>query len=175
MMTTLRNIQQKIKFVTLLRHPAVRCLSEYNYSRDAYLRKLPGIRFDAGLRAKIAARYSFDGYIDFLIEHRKTDGNISTQFLGLRSRQDISVFELQSVFHWGTLENHAHQRLQLHFKLKTPVLPEAIFRNRTIRRSVDSPSLAHMGRIHDLYLLDFENWEHIGQQEKSLPQIAAVT
>jgi len=174
-LTILRNIQHKIKFVTLLRHPAARCLSEYNYSRDAYLRKLPGMRLDAGLRAKIAARYSFDGYIDFLIEHRESYGNISAQFLGLRSREDISVFERQSVFHWGTLENHAHQRLQLHFKLKTPVLPDAIFSNRTIRRSVDSPSLAQMGRLHDLYLLDFEIWEHIGQQEKSLHQIAAVT
>lgn len=173
-LTILRNVQHKIKFVTLLRNPASRCLSEYNYARDAYLHKHPVMRFDAGLRAKIAARHSFDGYIDFLIEHREAYGNISAQFLGLRSRGDISVFERQSVFHWGTLENHARERLQLHIKLKSPVLPDAIFSNRTMRRSVDSPSPAQMSRLHDLYPLDFEIWEHIGQQERALHQPAAV-
>ena len=63
-----KSIQRKSKIITLLREPAARCRSEYEYCRNAYLRSNPLRRIDSSARNKAAGKYNFDGFLDFLLD-----------------------------------------------------------------------------------------------------------
>ena len=66
--TARKNIGKKLKIITIFRNPFVRCASEYNYMRHNYNKRSVLTRFDSKLLPKIAGKYDFCGYLDFLLE-----------------------------------------------------------------------------------------------------------
>jgi len=98
------NIPQKAKMITLMREPAARCRSEYDYFRAGQLRRCQLFRFDSGARHKAAAKYSFDGFLDYLKEHRMCLGDVAASYIGWDGRENLRAFYDKHVFHAGVLE-----------------------------------------------------------------------
>lgn len=100
-----RQIATPLRFVTLIRNPVSRVVSDYAYARSSFWKKSAWSRFDAGLAAKMAARYDFAGYLDFLSDHRDLYGDIACQHIGLRAGDDPSRYLAQHAFAIAALEN----------------------------------------------------------------------
>ena len=98
-----RALRRPVKIITMLRNPYQRSLSEYRYARDNQLRKPRLSRFDAHAVALMAAKYDFEGYLDFLAEHRDNYGDIQSRYLGFDG-EDPAGFIQRNVFHAGILE-----------------------------------------------------------------------
>src|SRR5262249_30301664 len=98
------NLRKQVKLITLFREPGVRVHSEYHYFRETHLKRNALTRFDAGLRPKIAAKYSFDGYLDFLLERRAVYGDLAARYVGWDGAQRLSAYFDDNVFHAGLLE-----------------------------------------------------------------------
>ena len=117
------NIRRKAKIITLLREPAARCRSEYEYCRNAYLKSSHLRRIDISARCKAAAKYSFDGFLDFLLEWREGYGNVASNFVGWDGEQDLQAFHEENVFHSGALEesekfeNGLSEKMRLHVRM----------------------------------------------------------
>jgi len=100
-----QNLRQRVKLITLFREPGARVHSEYRYFRDTHLRRNRLARLDAGLRPKIASRYSFDGYLDFLLERRDAYGDLAARYVGWDGVERLSAYFHDHVFHAGSLEH----------------------------------------------------------------------
>ena len=99
-----KSIRRKSKIITLLREPALRCRSEYEYCRNSYLRSSHLRRIDSSARCKAAGKYSFDGFLNFLLDWREGYGDIAANYMGWDSQQDLDAFHAENVFHSGALE-----------------------------------------------------------------------
>ncbi|MDB5472130.1 MAG: hypothetical protein JWR84_3690 [Caulobacter sp.] len=97
-------LSKPVRFVTLLRDPAMRALSDYNYARAGYLKKKPWQRFDAHLLAKVAAERDFAGFLDFQLDHAEVFGNPAAAFLGWREGQPLETWLADNLWDWATLE-----------------------------------------------------------------------
>lgn len=103
---TCRNaLVRPAKFITLVRNPVDRSLSEYAYARAGHGRKHSLAKWDASLVAKAAGRYSFEGYLDFLTDHRAAFGDIACRYVGLKAGDDIAAHFAAHAYHFGTLDN----------------------------------------------------------------------
>jgi hypothetical protein len=102
--TVRANIAQPLKIITLLREPLARARSEYDYMRRGQLRKPPLRRLDSSVLHKVAGRYDFNSYLDYLFERRHIYGNIACQYLGWDGSEGIPNFFAHNVFHCGLLE-----------------------------------------------------------------------
>jgi len=119
--TVRRRLGTRVKIITILRDPFARCRSEYHYARQNQLKKPTLSRFDSNVVPQIAARYDFEGYLDFLLDHRDVYGDIACAYLGISAHDDIASFFAQNVFHAGVLE-HSRQFAQgLSEKLDRPI------------------------------------------------------
>ena len=98
-----RALDRPVKIITLLRNPCQRSLSEYRYARNNHLQKPRLARFDSHAVAMIAAKYDFEGYLDFLTEHRAIYGDIASRYLGFDGTDPAGFFH-RNVFHAGILE-----------------------------------------------------------------------
>ena len=98
-----RALRRPVKIITLMRNPYQRSLSEYRYARANQLGKPRLSRFDAHAVALMAAKYDFEGYLDFLTEHRDIYGDIASRFLGFDGVDPADFFQ-RNVFHAGILE-----------------------------------------------------------------------
>jgi hypothetical protein len=99
-----KSIRRKSKIITLLREPTSRCRSEYEYCRNSYLRSSHLRRIDSSARCKAAGKYSFDGFLDFLLDWREGYGDVAANYMGWDGQQDLNEFHAENVFHSGTLE-----------------------------------------------------------------------
>jgi len=102
--TCRRKLTRPVKFITLVRNPTDRSLSEYAYARAGHRRKNSLARWDASLVAKAAARYSFEGYLDFLTDHRAAFADIACRYVGIRPGEDIAAHFAAHAFHFGTVD-----------------------------------------------------------------------
>jgi hypothetical protein len=98
-----RALFRPVKIITMMRNPYDRSLSEYRYARQKQLRKSCLARFDAHAVALTAAKYDFEGYLDFLAEHRNIYGDIASRYLGFDGVDPAGFFQ-RHVFHAGILE-----------------------------------------------------------------------
>jgi hypothetical protein len=106
-----------LKMITMLRDPALRSLSEYNYARQTYLVRNPLRRLTAPTLPKICGTRSFDGYLDFLIENADVYANFAAQYVGWDGAPALSSFFETNVFHAGVLENNREFAERLSQKL----------------------------------------------------------
>ena len=153
------SIPRWLKMITILRDPAARVLSDYNYSRQGYFKKPWLGRFDAGILPKAAARYSFEGYLDFLIEHRALYGNLASSYLGWDGNADLSAYFEHNVFHAGTLERHDAFAEGLSEKLGRKL--DFPHENATRTAAALKIAAAERTRIERLYARDFVLYEWV--------------
>ena len=102
--TVRKHIRKNLAIVTIFRDPVTRCVSEYNYARHSYFKKDILTRFDSKILAKMAGKYSFRGYLDFLFEHAPVYGNLATTYVGWNGVEKLDSFFSRQIFHSGVLE-----------------------------------------------------------------------
>jgi hypothetical protein len=115
-------LRRPVKMITLFREPIARCRSEYNYCRAAYRAKTPLSRLDTPLKHRAAGLFSFQGYLDFLLEHSETYGNLAARYVGWNGRENLDRFFARHVFHSGVLENSAAFTRGLARKMGMPLI-----------------------------------------------------
>jgi hypothetical protein len=98
-------LTRPFKFITLVRNPIDRASSEYAYARAGFSRKNRLAKFDASLIAKVAGRHSFEGYLDFLTDHRAAFGDIACRYVGVKPGDDIAAHFAAHAYHFGTVDN----------------------------------------------------------------------
>ncbi len=156
-LTAHKHIRKNLKIVTILRDPAERCRSEYNYARRSYFKKSILTRFDSKLLKIMAGKHSFLGYLDFLLEHADVYGNIACTYVGWDGKEKLESFFSRNVFHSGVLEESGKFARGLSEKIGKKVffphenrLEEA--EDIAIRRD-------ERGRIERIYDKDLELYE----------------
>jgi sulfotransferase family protein len=163
-------LKQRVKIVTIFRDPYARCRSEYHYARQNQLKKRPLARLDSNVVPQIAARYDFDGYLDFLLDHREVYGDIACAYLGLSAGDDIASFFAENVFHAGVLEQSTQFADSLAEKLGRPI----VFPHLNKSESEQHVALGARARrkIESLYARDFDVYEwQLAQHKNREPRI----
>jgi hypothetical protein len=148
-----------VRTITILRHPVDRCISEYNYARQGYIRRDLFKRVDSKVLAKVSARYSLLGYLDWLIERRSTYGDIASQLLGWDGTQPVAAYLSDTMFHAGVLEQVDAFAFGLSEKLGRTV--DFPWDNSTLVRKEQGASAEAQRRIETLYARDFELYEQV--------------
>ena len=156
--TAQASIARPLKVITLLREPAARARSEYDYLRRNYLRKPPLNRFDASVLHKAAGRYDFNSFLDFLSAHQIVYGDIACRYMGWDGVEDLPAFFSSNVFHCGVLERSDEYALRLAEKLGKPFsLPHE---NREI--AVRAPlTLVQRAKLERLYARDMALYQWV--------------
>ena len=152
-----QNIPRKAKMITLMREPALRCRSEYDYCRNGYFRSGQLRRFDSGARHKAAARYDFDGYLDYLHEHRACFGNVAANYIGWNGREDLGSFYGRNVFHAGVLEEIERFEAGLSEKMRRRVRMPRI--NGALTAEHPDVTRAQRHKIETIHPQDFQLYE----------------
>lgn len=101
--TVQAGLSKPVKSIVLLRDPADRARSDYNYARQGFLKKKPWQRFDAHLTAQAAGRYGFEGFLDYQLEHPAVFANLACAYVGWREGAGLATI-LPTLFCWGVLE-----------------------------------------------------------------------
>ena len=157
--------------ISVVRNPGARALSEYNYARNGHRKKWLFQRFDAGLVAKAAHKYNFEGYLDFLREHKNVYGNIACKFLGIEDTRNIATHFAAHVFHIGRLEDLGSFVQGLRAKTGTPVnFPHL---NKTASKAATSFGSSESRKLEDLYAQDFELYHWLSRAESRMAERSA--
>jgi hypothetical protein len=152
-----KSIQRKSKIITLLREPAARCRSEYEYCRNAYLRSNPLRRIDSSARNKAAGKYNFDGFLDFLLDWREGYSDVASNYLGWDGKQDLNAFHAENVFHSGALEQSQKFERGLSEKMNMPMrMPHD---NTGVSEERFTITRAQQEKIEKIYPRDFQLYE----------------
>lgn len=101
--TAQAGLSRPVRSIVLLRDPADRARSDYNYARQGFLRKKPWQRFDAHLTAQAAGRYGFEGFLDYQLEHPDVFADLACAYVGWRKETALETV-LPTIFCWGVLE-----------------------------------------------------------------------
>jgi hypothetical protein len=165
--TCRNNLARPAKFITLVRNPVDRSLSEYAYARAGHGRKSSLAKWDASLVAKAAGRYSFEGYLDFLTDHRAAFGDIACRYVGLRAGESTAAHFAAHAYHFGTVDNLPAFARGLSAKSGRAV-EERHLNPRTVARI--NLTSAERRKIEKLYAGDFALYDWCRAQEA---QVAA--
>lgn len=95
----------RLNYITCVRDPVARVLSDYNYARLGYQKRgfLRRLYHHGQLMA--AGRYDFSGYLAFLDDHRDEMGDrIAGYVMGSHIHSDPAAFIRDNYFHIGVLE-----------------------------------------------------------------------
>jgi hypothetical protein len=95
----------RIHYVTLLRHPLDRLISEYRYAQASFAKRgrLQRLYHRGTLAA--AGQLSLADYLCYLDDHRELFENIATRYaIGARSCHDPVRFLDRHYHHWGVVE-----------------------------------------------------------------------
>jgi hypothetical protein len=148
-----QNVGRNLKMIVMLRDPAERSRSEYNYCRQAYFRKQAMSRFDATIMHKTAGRCDFATYLDFMLDHAPAYANLAARYIGWDGNEDLSCLFARDVFHSGVLERSDIFARALVEKLHRPVsFPHD---NRTGKIRAHHFTSAQRRKVEQLYPLDF--------------------
>ena len=148
--TVAGKIARKLKMITILREPEARILSDYNYARQGYLRKPLLNRFDAGVLHKAAARYDFEDYLDFLLDHRHLYGNWASVQIGWDGKTDLRNYFRRHMFHAGVLEQRDRFAAELSEKLGRPLSFPHENRTQAVKqKSVSAKARAKIAQLYD--------------------------
>lgn len=146
------NIGLPLKMITLFRDPAQRSLSEYNYARQVYLKRSPLRRFTAALMPKMAGTRDFDGFLDFMAEHKSVYGNLASRYIGWNGSDDLNGYFARNVFHAGILEERERFAHGLSEKLgKSVAFPHE---NQTEQKSETTITASQRAKIERIYAQD---------------------
>jgi hypothetical protein len=168
------HIARPVKMITLFRDPGERCRSEYDYCRAGYREKSVLSRLDATIKHRMAARHSFDGYLDFLLEHMQSYGNLASRYVGWDGHEPLDRFFARCMFHSGVLEQSETFARELAAKMNMPLrFPHE---NRT-KAAATALNTVQRAKIEQLYPRDFQlyEWQLAALERDSVekPAIAA--
>ena len=149
-------IPRPMKIITLFREPGARCRSEYDYCRAGYRGKSAISRFDSTIKHRMAARYSFDGYLDFLFDHASSYGNLAARYVGWDGEERLNQFFDRAVFHSGVLERSDVFARDLAVKMRMPL--EFPHENPTGTPAIELNAVQR-AKIERLYERDFMLYE----------------
>ena len=152
-----RHLQRDARLITLFREPAARALSEYQWCRQGYLRGGPFRRLDSSIRHRAAGRYSFDGFLDFLVENRESYGNLAARYVGWDGEKPLERFFDEQVFHAGVLEKS--ERFERGLADKMGVQAGFPHRNCTGEPPPGEITRSQRSRIEQIYPRDFQLYE----------------
>jgi len=155
--TCRRNVTRQVKFITLVRDPFDRVISEYAYSRAGHHRKWAVAKFDASLVAKAAGRYTLHGYLDFLLEHATVFGDIACRHLGVAPGDDIAAHFAAHAYHFGTVDNLTDFADGLARKTKRPVQVPHLNRSSKAGTTALTPDMKR--KVERLYANDLMLYE----------------
>jgi hypothetical protein len=151
------HIGRRLKMIVLFREPAERAFSRYEYCRWAYFKKPPLSRLDAAIVHRMAAKYDFESYLDFLLERRDAYGNVAARSIGWDGAQYLGAFFADHVFHSGVLERADVFALGLAQKMATAL--DFPHRNDTPGRGTRVITAAQRRKIECLHPYDFVLYE----------------
>ena len=153
------NVPRPLKMITLVRDPVERSRSEYNYARRSFASRNVFGRLDTGVMPKLAGTRDYDGFLDFLFEHRAIYGNLASRYIGWDGAANLSDYFLRHVFHAGALEESERFASELSEKMgKRLAFPHA---NRVENNAANPVTRAQRGRIEQIYPLDFTLYEWV--------------
>lgn len=155
---TFSRFSSPVRYVVLFREPVARFVSEYNYSRAGYFKKKPWLRFDASIKAKLAAKYSLEGYAQALADRSTIFANIAGQYMGIGAPAQIAPRFTKHVFQAGVIEELEHFRKGL--SAKTGSVFPAIHTHHTAVKTETEVTSAARSQLERLFALDFEIYEH---------------
>jgi hypothetical protein len=150
------HLNRKAKLITIFREPAARCRSEYNWCHRQYLDSNLLKRFDSSVRHKAAGKYSFDGYLDFLIDHSERYDNIAARYIGWDGETALGAFFDDYVFHSGVVENSDAFERGLSEKMGVNV---AFPRHNEAGKCETGVTAAQRSKIEQIYPLDYRLYE----------------
>ena len=152
--TTFAQFACPVRYVVLFRDPVARLVSEYNYSRAGYFKKLPWLRFDASVKAKLAAHYSLAGYAQALAERSGMFANTAAQFMGIHAVEEIAPRFQDDVFQAGVIEELDTFREGLAAKTGNDVPAIHDYRTDKITETDVGPRTRSM--LEELFAVDYE-------------------
>jgi hypothetical protein len=141
-------MMKPLQMIVLLRDPASRNLSEYNYARQVYLVRNPIRRLTAAMLPKICGTRDFDGYLDFVADNQSVYGDVAAQYMGWDGAEDLAAFFSRNVFQAGMLEQNEKFADALSCKLGRQFRFPAV--NRTAWRSAESITRAQHSKIEKI-------------------------
>jgi hypothetical protein len=155
--TAQENIARDLRSIAMLRDPVARVASEYRYLRRGYFRKSIFNRFDAGILHRAAGRHDFDGFLDFLHDHREIYGDVASQYMGWDGAEELPAFFARTIFHCGVLEESERFARELSARLgRAFTLPHD---NRTEGAREEPVSAVQRTRIEQIYARDMTLYE----------------
>ena len=111
-----------LHYITLLRDPIDRVISEYYYSRKGYLSRPRWRRMYHKGSAEVTGTQSFSDYVRYLCDHRPRFSNPTLKYVtGGDTCEDPLSFLKEHFFHFGILERMDLFASQLAEKLDSPV------------------------------------------------------
>ncbi len=142
-------------YITIIRDPVQRLMSEYYYSRRGFQKRSFLRKFYNRGRLRAAATYDFSDYIAYVHDRRDLYANRATRFItGSATCDDPGAFLVQNYFHFGTLEQIDSYVSSLSEKLGHPV--GLVHYNKSHERKDIALSAADISRLEDLYSEDMK-------------------
>ena len=124
----------ELRYVTLLRNPFDRAISEYFYTREGYLNRPPIRKAYLKGRPEIAAKGSLTDYLKYLCANQNRYANPATAYItGSRTHPAPFEFLKENYFHFGILEEISIFATQLAEKTNTK--PCELWVNKTKTKS----------------------------------------
>lgn len=148
------------RFITIMRNPVQRLISEYNYSRGEYLDR-PAIRrvYMKGL-VEVAGTKTFSDFLEYMFERKERYSNpASTYITGSQQCPDPFSFLKEHYFHFGLLERMDLFSAQLSNKLGINIPEE--WKNKTRNKADIKLSDKDMERTNSLLGKDIELYERV--------------
>jgi hypothetical protein len=139
----------QLHYITLLRDPIDRAVSEYFYARKGYLSRPRWRRRYHKGHAEVAGTKSFSEYARYMCDHRPRFSNPALKFsTGGDNHQDPLSFLKEHYFHFGILERMDLFTSQLADKLDAPVCQ--VWENKSDLPQKYVPANAELEFLHSL-------------------------
>lgn len=147
------------KYITIIRNPITRVISDYNYSGYRHNQSKPFYHFIKSGKQKQAANQSFSDYLSFLLEHKEMYENPATKYIVGSMHNDPYTQLKTNFFHYGTLENFEKFSVILCEKLNAPV--KTNWTNKTPPKKTFEINKSDQRLIELLFDMDLSLYEKI--------------
>jgi len=145
----------ELDYITIVRDPVQRLMSEYFYSRRGFEKRGFIRKFYNRGRLRAAASLDFSDYVAFIHERQDLYANRATRFItGAHTCEDPAAFLMENYFHFGTLEQIDVYVSTLSEKLSSTV-PMAHY-NLSENREEIPLTAKDKSRLEDLYSEDMK-------------------
>ena len=134
-----------------------------------YREKSPLSRLDTTIKHRIAARFSFDGYLDFLLEHADSYGNLAARYVGWDGRETLERFFARPCSIPGFWNKATSSRAGSRPKMRMPLAFPHENRSKAATTYLERVERA---KIERLYPLDFflYKWQLAALEENRAEQ-----